>query len=169
MSMVILEIPEVKGECRVKTKQVDFTDMILCESLSQDMEVEMEVTTNARRTVHTPKVNNITLERKWDIASPKLISLLLRAGVKGETWKIHCVKPLGDDEFQWVEFLTLELTNPLLSKHSLSVSEGDTTESLEINATKITWVYKQYDEKQTSQGGGGVSFDLLTGAVGGAS
>ena len=78
MSMVILEIPEVKGECRVKTKQVDFTDMILCESLSQDMEVEMEVTTNARRTVHTPKVNNITLERKWDIASPKLISLLLQ-------------------------------------------------------------------------------------------
>jgi type VI protein secretion system component Hcp len=161
MSMVILEIPNVEGECKVQ----GFEGKILCESLSQDMNVEMEVTTNARRTVHVPKVENITLERKWDKASPKLISRLLRAAPDTD-WKIHCLKPLGDGELQWVEFLTIELKNPLLAKHSLSVNEGDTTESIEINATNITWSYKLYDETQTFKGnGGGVEFDLLTGSV----
>lgn len=162
MSMVILEIPEIKGECQVEK----YTNMILCESLSHDMTVEMEVSTNARRTVHAPKVENITLERKWDIASPQLISRLLRAQ-SDKPWKIHCLKPLSDDEFQWVEFLTLELTNPLLAKHSLSVSEGDTTESLEINATEINWVYTMQDSANKKvQGQMGVTFNLLTGRVG---
>ncbi|MCW2242965.1 type VI secretion system tube protein Hcp [Azospirillum canadense] len=161
MSMVILEIPKIEGECQVENYQ----KMILCESLSHDMNVEMEVSTNARRTVHTPKVENIALERKWDLASPKLISRLLRAQ-SDEVWKIHCLKPLSDDNFQWVEFLTLELTSPMLSKHSLSVSEGDTTESIEINATEINWVYKLQDEKNKKTGGSmGVSFNLLTGRV----
>ena len=164
MSMVILEIPNIKGECKVKTKAKDFTGMILCDSLSQDMNVEMEVSTNARRTVHTPKVENLTLERKWDAASPKLISRLLRAQT-AEPWKIHCLKPLGDTEYQWAEFLTLELKDPLLAKHTLNVNEGDTTETLEINATQITWTYKQYDEGQVHKGGGGVIFNLLTGLV----
>ncbi len=161
MSMIILSIPEIAGECQVEK----FEKKILCESLSHDMTVEMEVTTNARRTVHTPKVENITLERKWDIASPKLISRLLRAQ-SDEVWKIHCLKPMSDDDFQWVEFLTLELKNPLLAKHSLSVSEGDTTESLEINATEINWVYKLTDHKNKEVSGNfGVSFNLLTGRV----
>ncbi|HYG86106.1 MAG TPA: type VI secretion system tube protein Hcp [Azospirillum sp.] len=161
MSMVILQVEGISGECQVE----GFKDQILCESLSHDMTVEMEVTTNARRTVHVPKVENITLERKWDIASPKLISRLLRAQSDKE-WKIHCLKPLGDEGNQFVEFLTLELKNPLLAKHSLSVSEGDTTESLEINATEINWIYKLSNETNKATGGkGGVTFNLLTGKV----
>jgi type VI protein secretion system component Hcp len=171
VSMVILEIPIIKGECKVVTKEKDYTGMILCESLSQDMNVEMEVSTNARRTVHVPKVENIALERKWDKASPKLISKLLR-GSPGDVWKIHCLKPIGDggdtnSGYQWGEFLTIELADPMIAKHSLSVNEGDTTESLEINATNITWIYTVYDEKMTAAKGGGVEFNLLTGKVGG--
>ncbi|CAO3450760.1 T6SS component Hcp [Azospirillum argentinense] len=168
MSMIILDIPNVAGESSVEIAGgVVFKDKILCESLSQDMTVEMEVSTNARRTVHTPKVENITLERKWDRASPKLISLLLRSAnsdTAKKQWTIHCLKPIGDTH-QWGEFLTIELSNPLIAKHSLSVSEGDTTETIEINATEIYWTYKRYTEDQKHEGGGGVKFNLLKGTV----
>lgn len=161
MSMVIMKIPAVDGECKVQK----YEGLILCESLSHDMEVEMEVTTNARRTIHTPKVNNISIDRKWDTSSPELIKRLLRAAVVDDEWTIHCLKTAGNDNNQMIEYLTMVLTNPIIAKHTLNVNEGDTTETIEINATKITWKYQSYNEKQQKAGSSGVTFDLLTGTV----
>ncbi|WP_207482422.1 Hcp family type VI secretion system effector [Arenibaculum pallidiluteum] len=164
MSQVILEIPGVNGECALK----DYKDMILCESLSHDLELEIEMSTNARRTVSTAKINNIALERKWDAASVHLIRRLLRGTAQKEPdkpWIIHCLKALGGEN-QYVEFLTMKLTHAILAKHSLNVNEGDTTESIEINATKIEWIYAPHDASNTNPGKHTAEYDSLQGTVG---
>jgi type VI protein secretion system component Hcp len=161
MAQVILEIPGVQGECELE----GFAGMILCDSLAQDMEIEIEPTSNARRTVHIPKINNITMERKWDLASSGLIKSILTAKVDTNDWKIHCLKALGGDDTQQKEFLTIILKKPILAKHGLSVNEGDTTESLEINAVEVTWEYQAYDDSQNNIGQKAITFNTLTGKV----
>lgn len=165
MSMVVLEVPDVPGESQIMlTGGKKLVDKIVCDSLSHEMSLEMEVTQNARRTFHIPKVENFTIERKWDLASVKLIQLMLTGKVKGP-WKIYCLKAAGEEQYQWEIFLTITLVNPLLAKHSQNVSEGDTTESLEINATNITWEYVRRSETQANVGGNHVTYDVLTGEV----
>lgn len=161
MAQVILEIPGLEGECQV----LGHEKQIMCESLTHDMEIEIEQTANARRTVHIPKINNLSLERKWDHASPGLIKKILQASVDGVEWKVHCLKGLGEEGHQQKEFLTLVLRKPILSKHSLNVNEGDTTESLEINAVEIEWHYSLYDDLQKHKGNKSVGFNTLTGKV----
>jgi len=161
MSQVILEIPNIKGECQV----TNYVNQIMCESLSHDMEIEIEPSSNARRTVHVPKVNNISLERKWDNASPGLIKAILQASVDKQDWKVHCLRGLGEEGSQQKEFLTMILKKPILAKHSLSVNEGDTTESIEINAVEIIWEYTAYDDQQTPLGTKAIGFNTLSGKV----
>jgi type VI protein secretion system component Hcp len=161
MAQVILEIPTVQGECEVE----GFSGMILCESLAQDMDIEIEPSSNARRTVHIPKINNIGIERKWDLASSGLIRSILTAKVDTDDWKIHCLKALGDDDSQQKEFLTIVLKKPILAKHGLSVTEGDTTESIEINAVEVEWIYLAYDSTNANTGQKSIGFNTITGKV----
>ena len=161
MALVILEIPGVKGESSVEK----YERMILCDSFSQDCELEIEPTQNARRTIHVPKINNLSLERKMDAATPFILRKMLTAKVDDQKWKIHCLKGLGVDGSMQVEFMTIELKHPILSKHTMSVNEGDTTETLEINAVEITWTYIPYSENQKGQGQIPVTFDTLKGKV----
>lgn len=161
MAQVILEIPSIEGECQVD----GFTGQILCDSLSQDMEIEIERTKNARRTVHIPTINNIAIERKWDTASPGLIKAILQASVDQKDWKIHCLRGLGEDGLQQKEFLTIVLKKPILAKHALNVNEGDTTESIEINAVEVVWEYTAYDDQQKAKGMKSIGFNTLSGKV----
>ncbi len=161
MAQVILEIPGVEGECQLE----GFKKMIVCESLSHDMEIEIEMSSNARRTVHVPTISNFVIARKWDLASPGLIKSILRAAVDTNAWKIHCVKGLGEAENMQAEFLTVELEKPILAKYGLEVSEGDTTENIEINAVVVSWTYSMYDDKQSKTGTKSVKFDTLSGKL----
>jgi type VI protein secretion system component Hcp len=161
MSTVVLDIPNVEGDCQLE----GFQGKILCESLSHDLELEIEMSTNSRRSVHTPKINNIALERKWDSASTELIKRLLLGKVDTNEWTIHCLKAMGDDGLQYKEFLTMKLVKPILAKHSLNVNEGDTTESIEINAVEIQWTYKPHDDTHAVKGNKPIGFDSLKGKV----
>lgn len=161
MALVILEIPSIPGESGVDSYQ----NMILCDSMGQDIELEIEVTQNQRRTFHVPKVSNITLERKMDKATAGLIKNILTGKVDTSDWKVHCLKALGEDGQMQKEFMTITLKKPILSKHTLSVNEGDTTESFEINAADITWVYTPYDGTNAAQGQLSVEFDTIAGTI----
>lgn len=162
MAQVILDIPSIKGECGVE----GYEGKILCETLSHDMEIEIEMTSNARRTVHIPTVNNFVLSRKWDAASVKLVANMLRATVDSAKWKIICLKGLGEEAAMQKPFLTVELEKPIFSKYSLEVNEGDTTENLEINAVVISWTYEEYGSDQKKTGNYSVKFDTISGKVG---
>jgi type VI protein secretion system component Hcp len=162
MAVVILEIPSIQGESGV----ANYQNMILCDSMGQDIELEIEVTQNARRTFHVPKVNNITLERKMDKATAGLIKSILSGKVDTSAWKIHCLKALDQNTATMqVEFMTITLVNPILSKHTLSVSESDTTESFEINSSNITWVYTPYGSQNNAAGQLSVQFDTIAGTI----
>ncbi|MCA1974587.1 MAG: type VI secretion system tube protein Hcp [Caenispirillum sp.] len=162
MAQVILDIPSIKGESGLQ----GYEGKILCETLSHDMEIEIEMTSNARRTVHIPTVNNFVLSRKWDSASVKLIGNMLRATVDSAPWKIICLKGLGETGAMQKPFLTVELEKPIFSKYSLEVNEGDTTENLEINAVVVSWTYEEYDSEQKKTGNWSVKFDTISGKVG---
>ncbi|MDR3518971.1 MAG: type VI secretion system tube protein Hcp [Azospirillaceae bacterium] len=176
MATIVLSIPGIAGECEIAVptaqlyKTLPTVGGIMCDSMNQDIEVEMEVSASSRRTVHTPKVNNITLERKYDSASIALIQSALTSKIAGtatnNTWAIYCLKATGEDTSQWGVMLTIVLVNPLFAKHSLSVSESDTTESIEINATDITWIYTKRDETQKATATNTqIEFNVLTGSV----
>lgn len=161
MSQVILEIPGVEGECQVK----GYEKMIMCESLSHEIENEIEMTSNARRTVHIPTLNNFQMQRKWDKSSPGLLKKML-AAKSDQEWKIHCLKSIGDEGQMMVEFLTITLELPVLASFSLEVNEGDTTESFAINAVVVEWSYKPQKSDNTMEGGQiPIRFNTLSGEI----
>lgn len=161
MSLIILEIPGVVGECDVEK----YEGMIICDSLTQGATLEIEPSQNQRRTMHVPKVNNIAINRKFDKASPNLLRGMLTGQVGPAPWKIHCLRSLGDDSSSQVEFLTIILAQPLLATHNLNISEGDTTEDFEINAVEITWIYNPSDSMQKQQGQFPFGFNTLKGKL----
>lgn len=166
MAQVILEIPGLPGEANVEVLPDSMgAGFILCETLSHDIETEIEMTANGRRTVHIPRINNFSLARKWDASSSHIIKRMLVSKVDTEEWKIHCLKGLGEEETQQKVFLTVYLRKPIFSKYSLEVNEGDTTENLEINAVEVMWEYQQHDDANAPKGQHAVTFNSLTGKV----
>jgi type VI protein secretion system component Hcp len=163
MALVILEIPDVKGESQVK----NFEQMIICDSFAQDTEMEIDATMNQRRTFHVPKINNFSLERKMDLASAQILKKMLTGAVDKNTWIIHFFKAAGDNENMQVEFLKITIEKPILAKHSMTINDGEPTETFEINATKITWAYTQFKEDNSKGGSVTFSFEPLKGIVGG--
>lgn len=160
MSQVILEIPGVVGECGVK----DYEGMILCETLSHEIETEIETTANTRRTVHVPTIANFQFGRKWDKASTQLIKRILAAQVDGGDWKVHCLKSLGGDGMQ-VEFLLITLKKPVLATYSLEISDGETTENFSINAVEVTWDYSEFNDLSAKVGSQTCTFNTISGSI----
>lgn len=161
MSMVILEIPGITGECGVK----GYEGMILCESMTEDAEMEIDTSTNQRRTMHVPKVNNMQLERKMDAASGMLLRKMLTGKVDTMDWQIHCLRALGDDSTQQVEYLTIILHQPILTKYEVNVNDGDTTERLETNAVQVTFNYQYFKSDNTKAGNLSFGFNTIAGTV----
>ena len=161
MSMVVLEVPGITGECGVK----GYEGMILCESYTQDAEMEIDSTTNQRRTMHVPRINNLSIDRKMDAASGMLLRKMLTGKVDITDWRIHCLRSLGDDSTQQVEFLTIILNQPILTKHEVNVNDGDTTERLEINAVQVTYNYQYFKSDQTRAGNLSFGYNTIAGTV----
>lgn len=161
MAIVILYIPHVNGECGVK----GYEQQILCESFTQDAELEIDVTNNMRRTFHVPKINHMSIDRKMDLASGRLMKKMLTGTVDTNDWTITCLKAMGDDETQMSMFMTVALHLPILAKHEINVNDGDNTERFEINCASITYQYTGVGEDQTSSGSVGFGFDTIAGTV----
>lgn len=114
---------------------------------------EMVSGKSADRANAKPKFSEISASKLYDAASPKLFSW----GTVGTTKKvvIHFTK---DDNST---FLEMTLTNTLLSGYQLSGdTEGDPSESLTLNYTKIEIKRIPYDAKNQAGTPIPVGFDL---------
>ena len=162
MAIVVLHIDKLSGECGVK----GFENDILCESFTQDADLEIDVTNNQRRTFHVPKINNMSIDRKMDLASGKLMQKMLSGKVDASDWVITCLKAQGDDDTsQMTMFMTVTLHLPIMAKHELNVNDGDTTERFEINCASVTYKYFAKGEDGSQTGFNQFGFDTIAGTV----
>jgi type VI secretion system secreted protein Hcp len=97
---------------------------------------------SGKREASAPSISEVTLTKLMDSTSP----LLAQEGLIGKavTANIELVET-GDNQLE--TFLTLNLTNAMISGYSMSSGGGRPSESLTINFTKIECIYQGYDDQ----------------------
>jgi type VI secretion system secreted protein Hcp len=97
---------------------------------------------SAKREASAPSVSEITVTKQMDSTSPQL-ALEALVG-KAETCNIELVETGAD---QLLTFLTINLTNTMLSGYSFSSGGDRPSESMTLNFTKIEMTYQGYDDQ----------------------
>jgi type VI secretion system secreted protein Hcp len=149
-----------KGESNIE----GFKDLIVCESFGFGANQPLDLGRGTNRTAGTMSTSEITLSRQFDTSSIPLMNAMFTAKVFKEV-KIQFIKAAGVDLAGQAEFLTVTLTDVLLSSVSYGGMSGDSpmTEALSLGYTKIAFAYKVQSETAGTLGGAKTaSFDLLT-------
>lgn len=172
MAEIVLELQDPKdtsvvaGEC---TTSGIYEKKITCTNYSLSSAMEMDVTTNATRLMHTVNIENITLSRLVDSSSIPIMN----AHFMGRSYPqaiIHFLVAAGDTEEKTTsqkEYLTITLDNVLIASHSMSIDESSKgTEEIALNFTKIALSYKYQDAKAGLSGTYSTSYDVQLGTAG---
>jgi type VI secretion system secreted protein Hcp len=97
---------------------------------------------SGKREASAPSVSEITITKQMDSTSLKLAKEALVG--KAVTANIELVET-GENQLE--TFLTINLTNCLISGYSYSSGGGRPSESLSLNFTKIEMIYQGYDDQ----------------------
>jgi len=95
----------------------------------------------SKREASAPNVSEVVVTKLMDSTSPLLAQEALIG--KAVTATIDLVET-GSDQLN--TYLTLELTNTMISGYSMSSGGGRPSESLSLNFTKIVFTYQGYDD-----------------------
>jgi type VI secretion system secreted protein Hcp len=151
MDVIILDIPNVKGECQLK----GFEGKI--ELLSFSHGVAMQVTCDVSKTERTsgrPNHRDFTGTKYMDKASPVLNQALCKGAILG-TAKVTIGR---NDKGSILPLMLYELENAVLSSLSVGGGSGDKpVETLTLNYSKITWTYNAQKEGEVK-----ASWDVTT-------
>ena len=122
--------------------------------------ISTPVGASAKREASAPSISEITITKLMDSTSPKLCKEALVG--KAVTAVIELTET-GTDNLE--TFLTLNLTNAMISGYSFSSSGDRPGESLTLNFTKIEYTYQGYDNtgKIDSAKKANVIYDLTAG------
>jgi type VI secretion system secreted protein Hcp len=122
--------------------------------------ISTPVGASAKREASSPSISEITLTKLMDSTSPKLCKEALVG--KAVTATIELVET-GENKLE--TYLTVTLTNAMISGYSFSSGGGRPSESLTLNFTKIEIVYQGYDDagKIDTAKKGNVTYDLTAG------
>ena len=104
--------------------------------------ISTPVGASAKREASAPSVSEITVTKQMDSTSPKLAKEALVG--KAVDAEIHLVET-GADKLE--TFLTVKLTNCMISGYSVSSGGDRPSESLSLNFTKIEYIYQGYDDQ----------------------
>ncbi|MBV9124303.1 MAG: type VI secretion system tube protein Hcp [Planctomycetes bacterium] len=112
---------------------------------------------SSKREASAPSISEVTITKRMDSVSPKLVLEAL-AGT-GEDVTIELVETAGKT---LETFLTVTMTNTMVSGYSMSSAGDRPSESFTFNFTKIKLEYKGYDDKHKidSNKAGKVEYDL---------
>ena len=118
---------------------------------------------SGKREASSPSVSEITLTKLMDSTSAKLAKEALVG--KAVTANIELVET-GENKLE--TYLTINLTNAMISGYSFSSGGGRPSESLTLNFTKIEMIYQGYDDagKVDTAKKGTVIYDLTAGKSG---
>src|SRR5262249_28410405 len=125
--------------------------------------ISTPVGASAKREASAPSVSEVTVTKQMDSTSPKLTKEALVG--KAVTAVIDVVET-GENQLE--TFLTLTLTNAMISGCSFSSAGDRPSESLTLNFTKIEYVYQGYDDqhKVDTSKKGTVIYDLTAAKAG---
>lgn len=122
--------------------------------------ISTPVGASSKREASAPSISEITVTKMMDSTSP----LLAQEAVvgKAEDCEIHLVET-GSDKLE--TFLTVKLTNCMISSYSMSSGGDRPSESLALNFTKIEFTYQGYDDqhKADSSKKQTLTYDLTAG------
>lgn len=107
------------------------------------------------RSADQPMVQEITISKAMDAASPKLFTESLKG--EGQSVDITIAAMIKD---QVTEVAKYSLENTIISSYSVGGGGGDMpSETITLNFTKVSFTFKSYDEKLTPKPET-VSYDL---------
>jgi type VI secretion system secreted protein Hcp len=159
MPDIILEADGISGDLSVDGY---VQNMFLCNSFSFSASQPIDYTLNNHRTTGTINLSNISLTRFVDISSVQLMAKMFQ----GHTWpitKLHFLKAGDEAGRAKTEFLTIEMTNTIISDIAYTGSGNgeQMDEVITLNFTKIKFTYKAQDEKSSLAGSVTATWDLL--------
>jgi type VI secretion system secreted protein Hcp len=104
--------------------------------------ISTPVGTSSKREASSPSISEITLTKLMDSTSAKLC----KEGLVGKAVEAT-IELVETGESKLETYLTLTLTNAMISGYSFSSGGGRPSESLTLNFTKIEYTYQGYDDK----------------------
>ena len=104
--------------------------------------IRTPVGASAKREASAPSISEVTLTKSMDSTSPKLCKEALVG--KAVTANIELVET-GEGSLE--TFLTINLTNAMISGYSFSSGGDRPSESYSLNFTKIEMIYQGYDDQ----------------------
>jgi type VI secretion system secreted protein Hcp len=112
---------------------------------------------SGKREASSPSISEITLTKSMDSTSLKLAKEALVGKAVEAT--IELVET-GENKLE--TYLTLKLTNAMISSYNFSSGGSRPSESLSLNYTKLDYVYQGYDDagKVDTTKKGNVAYDL---------
>jgi type VI secretion system secreted protein Hcp len=104
--------------------------------------ISTPVGASSKREASAPSISEVTVTKMMDSTSPLLAQEALIG--KAVTANIELVET-GSDQLN--TFLTINLTNCMISGYSMSSGGDRPSESLSLNFTKIEFIYQGYDDQ----------------------
>lgn len=139
---------EIKGECLLEGEKDKINVFSFSLGVSQRMTHDP---TNTKRTQGIASVSNMTLVKRYDQASPKIMYQCVQAKSFAEVnLKIYQT----DTAEQPKLYLQMSMSQCIISSVNYSGGAGESAvETLTLDFTKIKWLYKpqQSDSKQQGQ------------------
>lgn len=159
MADIILELPGVTGESPFDGV---YKTMIPVQSFELNATQEMDQTKSQTRTIHTVAVEDLSLSRLYDLSSVKIMDALITAK-SFPTATLFVLKALGVDGagFDWYVKVTLEKV--LVASVNTSFGDSEVTESITLNFTKMTVIYRQQIDTGAISGQDTTNYDRFLG------
>ena len=141
MDAIVLELPDIPGECSLKGYEGQI------ELMSIDSGVSMHMTStaiNTERTSGSAVIEDISLSKYVDISSPLIYQACCEATIQGTTM----LTIARNDSGEILPLIVFELEDVMISSASMSAGKdgGLPVEKVTLNFTKITWTYSAQKE-----------------------
>ena len=162
MADLVLELTPTDGSAAISGEaQYDgWVGKIAIKEMTLSATQEVDVGKNQTRTLHTVKFENVAISRNFDGSSWAILDGMIQS--KTYTAKVHILKAAGG-EASFVEFCTYTFEKSIITKCDTSFNDGEPTDNIELNFTKMIVSYKPQLPTGKLGGNVGTNFNVQLG------
>jgi type VI secretion system secreted protein Hcp len=137
--MILLNFEtQIKGDSQVE----NHTDWITCDSVQFGVGRAISMSGGGKdREVSNPSFSEVSFSKSTDVASADIYYQAVQGKSLGKA-EVHFIQTGGTDSSQ--VFLTVELTDAIVSSYSASSGGERPSESFSLNFTKISYKYDAF-------------------------
>lgn len=160
---IYIKLDAIIGECTAEGHKDEIEILSWSHGFSQPTS---SVRASSGSTVEKANHSDLSLTKYLDSSTDDLLKACW-TGKQVKTGKIVCLRSDGSSDNKYVEYLTIEMEEIIVSNYSVSGGAGDLPiENVSLNYGKIKYTYKP--QKQADGTGGSaepISYDLKTNKV----